>query len=205
MKKPRLAILFFAVALALAIVQWLATTAHAQTTAAPATTSEQTTTAPATPTTSWPYITLVASSPRASLQRRDETGSWDDVCDPPCEHRQDPKPKYRVAGIGLIPSDPFSLPEGNRRVEVNARLGTHGKQIAGKVIGGIGVGTFCLDLLSYIVLSGSSSSSTANGSSGLSNDTAKAFAVAGMIVGVAGALIGFSMAAGAQHSTVNVE
>ena len=93
-----------------------------------------------------PVVELSADDERATIERRASTtsptvplletgvlsmGHWEHACVSPCEMRLDPRYAYRIAGDGLVPSDSFTLPRGQDRVRVDARMGSS----TGRVVG----------------------------------------------------------------------
>ena len=98
------------------------------------------------PSADAPVVELSAADERATIERRASTtsptvplletgvlsmGHWEHACVSPCQMRLDPRYAYRVAGDGLVPSDSFTLPRGQDRVRVDARMGSS----TGRVIG----------------------------------------------------------------------
>jgi hypothetical protein len=111
-----------------------------------------------------PLVDLSADSNQATLERRMATtaptlsvfdtgalgiGQWQHVCAAPCASRLDSRYTYRVAGDGLVPSDSFTLPRGQERVRVDARMGSalgRGLGIVGTVGGVLALGAGALAL-----------------------------------------------------------
>ncbi len=86
-----------------------------------------------------PVVELSADDGRAKIERRTGTNSptvplletglvsvgiWEHACVAPCQLRLDPRYSYRVSGDGLVPSDSFTLPRGQERVRVDAKMGS---------------------------------------------------------------------------------
>lgn len=105
-------------------------------------------------------VALVANDERARLERYTGTGTVDvnhvtptgitlyttqrdidvyaDVCGAPCTVRVDPSARYRIGGEGLIPTDGFSLRNGQTN-RIEAVLATKAKLTAGKVLTYLGI------------------------------------------------------------------
>ncbi len=95
-----------------------------------------------------PVVELSADDGRAKIERRTATtsptvplletgvfsvGIWEHACVAPCQLRLDPRYAYRVSGDGLVPTDSFSLPRGQDRVRVDAKMGSS----TGRVLGAL--------------------------------------------------------------------
>jgi hypothetical protein len=102
-----------------------------------------------------PVVELSADAQNATIERRVGTqspsgvplletgivavGQWQQACVAPCQMRLDPNYTYRVAGDGHVPTDSFSLPRGQERVRVDAKLGNSNARVGGAVLTGLGL------------------------------------------------------------------
>jgi hypothetical protein len=78
------------------------------------------------PSATWPHVDVsvarVVGLPRLEAQSRD---AWSAVgCVLPCAARLDPALSYRIAGDGVVDSDPFHLPAGADHVRVDVVPGS---------------------------------------------------------------------------------
>lgn len=115
---------------------------------------------PTPPQTADVTVAVRADDARATLERRASVQSlaavplpnaslasvetWTPACAAPCVARLDPRFSYRVSGDGLVPSGAFTLPGGQERVLVDARMGSAYGRIGGAVLGAAGAGALLL-------------------------------------------------------------
>lgn len=109
----------------------------------------------AAPPAATTVVQLDADDSRATIERRVGTqsasglplletglfsvGQWEHACVAPCTLPLDTRYAYRVAGDGLVPTDSFSLPRGDGRVRVDAKMGSSTGRVAGAVTTGAGI------------------------------------------------------------------
>jgi hypothetical protein len=155
----------------------------------------------------WPLVVMNVDKPEVILQvsnppppnltpdddnQRPRSGPWQNVCIAPCDARADPSKVYRVVGRGLVASNPFQLPNVDRRVEVKGHVADKGTRIIGIVIGCLGTAGFAWSSLAYLT-----------GGQGFGPNNSPS-AVTPIVISGAAAVLGFVIA-GRASTSVKVE
>ncbi|MCA9633718.1 MAG: hypothetical protein KC766_38970 [Myxococcales bacterium] len=99
---------------------------------------------PNAPAEAGSYVEIQTQEPNVSLSQFSEGRDppWRAVCLAPCGQAVDPSARYRIAGRGIMKSDPFEIPAG-RRVRLNVDAGTRSNNTLGWVLlvgGGVAMG-----------------------------------------------------------------
>jgi hypothetical protein len=129
----------------------------------------------APPLTGPKLLVHLDSSRPVRLARYETTrGVWDDMCDSPCDKQVPVEGDYRIEGIGVRPSNRFSMQgKAGERVVIDVSAASKGWFAVGLVSGGLGLTAIGLGL--YVVAIGAASNSFDNsicgGSSGCSSTT----------------------------------
>jgi hypothetical protein len=142
----------------------------------------------------------IESSTSVRLQKR-VGSSWEQVCSSPCDTKLGVTPQYRIAGIGLNDSEPFTLDASKGRVNLKVDPGTQSGQQRG-LITLIGSGAVLAGGAAVIILAGRKGMD-ANNQLPQSSTNAILIGSSMMLAGVIGGIVGGSWYVQNAHTGVS--